>query len=198
MSSTYTLSVLNEDLLIFCLSLSFYQTLGKNLEVYRMKHGWIRAMKLARATVTTAVVLQVLRIGSGAPCLFVIDLEILWLLPSLMLWMQFALSIAMIPFATTSSVRRPLKPNIVFYGITTVASFCLAVTGIVLHWQLMFVEQYLFLQAMLVWGTYRLSTLIHEILPTKTHDSDNIKTAPGANIVSSRAMNVVDKSTDEN
>lgn len=35
-----------------------------------------------------------------------------------------------------------LELNISFYGITAVASLCLAVAGIVLHWHLTFVEQY--------------------------------------------------------
>jgi len=59
--------VVNEDLLIFFLSLSPWQMLGKNLEVYRMKHKRFRVIKLARATVTAAVVLQILLLGSGVP-----------------------------------------------------------------------------------------------------------------------------------
>jgi hypothetical protein len=105
----------------------------------------------------------------------------------------------------------------IFYGVTTVASSCLAVAGIVLHWQLTFaiissclavagivlhwqltfVEQFLFLQAPLVWATYRLSTVVHEILPTKDRNLDDIENTPGSNMVSSRAMDVIGKSTDE-
>ena len=92
---------MNEDLLIFFLSLSPWQMLGGNFEVYRMKHEQVRVIKLARAAVTAAVVFQVLLLGSGVPCLFVIDLEILWLLPSFMLWMQFALCVVMFPLGIT-------------------------------------------------------------------------------------------------
>jgi hypothetical protein len=84
----------------------------------------------------------------------------------------------------------------IFYGVTAVASLCLAVAGIILHWQLMFIEQYLFLQAPLVWATNRLLTVIHEILPTKDHDLDDIET-PGSNMMSSCAMDVIGESTDE-
>jgi hypothetical protein len=55
----------------------------------------------------------------------------------------------------------------------------------------------LFLQAPLVWATYRLSTVVHEILPTKDRDLDDVETAPGSNMMSSRAMDVVGESTDE-
>ncbi|KAI0003018.1 hypothetical protein BJV74DRAFT_566252 [Russula compacta] len=148
------------------------ETLGKNLEAYRMKHEWPWVIKLTRATVTAAVVPQVLLFGSGAICLFVIDdfdFEILWLLPCLMLWSQLAFSIVMALFGKTASIAptRPLKLSIVFYGITAVASSCLAAAGIALHWQLTFVQQYLFLQAALVWTSYRLMTVIHNILPTR-------------------------------
>jgi len=128
---------------LVCLLRGFLvEMLGKNFEVYRMKHEQVRVIKLARATVTAAVVLQVLLLGSGVPCHFVIDLEILWLLPSFMLWTQFALCVVMFPLGTTSTVRRPLELNILFHGVTAVASLCLAAAGIVLHWQLTFVEQY--------------------------------------------------------
>jgi hypothetical protein len=100
-------------------------------------------------------------------------------------------------FGTTSKAPRPLKLNIVFYGITAVASSCIAAAGIALHWQLTFVEQYLFLQALLVWASYRLMTVIHKILPTKDRDRDDVETAHGSNMASSRAMDIVGESTDE-
>ncbi|KAH9159589.1 hypothetical protein EDB89DRAFT_2083458 [Lactarius sanguifluus] len=92
-----------------------------------------------------------------------------------MLWTQFALSIVMTLFGTTSKAPRPLKLNIVFYGITAVASSCIAAAGIALHWQLTFVEQYLFLQALVVWASYRLMTVIHKILPSKDRESTDEK-----------------------
>ncbi|KAG1884911.1 hypothetical protein F4604DRAFT_1676345 [Suillus subluteus] len=166
---------------------------------YRMKHQWIRRIKLARVTVTVATVLQVSLLVSGAICLFVIDFdyEVLWLLPCLMLWTQFALSIVMTHFGTTAKSARPLKLSIVFYGITTVASSGLAAAGIALHWQLTFVEQYLFLQALLVWTSYRLMTVIHNLLPTRASGRDDIKTTPGSSMTSSRRMDIVVKPTDE-
>jgi len=201
MSSIYAPSVMNEDLLTISLSLSLSlspcQTLGKNLEVYHMKTSRIQMVKLARTTITTAVALQALLLGSGVVCLFVIDFEILWLLPCLMLWTQFALSIVMTIFGTTGKASRPLKLNIVFYGITAIASSCTAAAGIALHWQLTFVEQYLFLQALLVWASYRLMSAIHKILPTKDRDQDDVETAHGSNMASSRATDIVGESADE-
>jgi hypothetical protein len=192
---------MNEDLLTISLSLSLSlspcQTLGKNLEVYHMKTSRIQMVKLARTTITTAVALQALLLGSGVICLFVIDFEILWLLPCLMLWTQFALSIVMTIFGTTGKASRPLKLNIVFYGITAIASSCTAAAGIALHWQLTFVEQYLFLQALLVWASYRLMSAIHKILPTKDRDQDDVETAHGSNMASSRATDIVGESADE-
>jgi hypothetical protein len=173
------------------------EMLGKNLEVYRMKPDWIRMMRLSRATVIVAVVLQALLLGSGVICLFVIDFEILWLLPCLMLWTQFALSIVMAFFGATGKAPRPLILNVVFYGITAIASSCITVAGIVLHWQLTFVMQYLFLQALLIWASYRLMTVIHNILPTKDRGRGNFETAHGSNTASSRTMNIVGESTDE-
>ncbi|KAF8264967.1 hypothetical protein EI94DRAFT_1053287 [Lactarius quietus] len=127
---------------------------------------------VARATITTAVALQALLLGSGVVCLFVIGFEILWLLPCLMLWTQFALSIVMTIFGTTAA-------------------------GIALHWQLTFVEQYLFLQALLVWASYRLMSVIHKILPTKDRDQDDVETAHGSNMASSRTTDTVGESADE-
>jgi hypothetical protein len=100
-------------------------------------------------------------------------------------------------FGTTSKAPRPLKLNMAFYGITAVASSCIAAASIVLRWQLMFVEQYLFLQALLVWASYRLMTVIHKILPTEDSDRDDVETAHGPNMASSRAMDIVGESIDE-
>lgn len=172
-----------------------------------MKHEWPWVIKLTRATVTAAVVPQVLLFGSGAICLFVIDnfnFKILWLLPCLMLWSQLALSIVMALFGKTASIApmRPLKLSIIFYGITAVTSSCLAAAGIALHWQLTFVQQYLFLQAALVWTSYRLMTVIHNILPTRaakdSGQGDAKTTAAEANMVSSHVTDIVGKLTDEN
>lgn len=57
-------------------------------------------------------------------------------------------------FGTTRKAPRPLKLNIVFYAITAIASSFIAAAGIALHWQLTFIEQYLFLQVLLVWASY--------------------------------------------
>ncbi|KAF8907001.1 hypothetical protein CPB84DRAFT_1844124 [Gymnopilus junonius] len=158
------------------------EALGKNFEVYRMKPRRSRTMRLARATVIVAVVLQALLLGSGAVCLFVIDFDydILWLLPSLMLWTQFALSIVVI-FFRTSKASRPLKLNVVFYGVTAVASLCLAAAGV----------------ALLVWASYRLMTVLHQILLTRDRGRDDVEASPGSNMASPRAMDIVGESTDE-
>lgn len=168
-----------------------YQTLGKNLEAYRMKHEWPRTIRLTRAIITSAVIPQGTLLISGAICLFVIDFdfEILWFLPCLMLWSQLALSIVMALFGETvrSAPTRPLKLSIVFYGITAVASSCLAAAGVALHLQLTFVQQYLFLQVALVWTSYRLMTVIHNILPTRVandRDRGDVEIAAGAIMVS--------------
>lgn len=152
------------------------------MEVYGMPDQWIQAFKAARRTITTGVILESLLFLSGAPCLFVLDRinrEFLWLLPSFMLWTQFTLYGVMLYHKVASSIRRQLVLNIIFYGVAALASLALAIVGIVLQWHLTFVEQYLFLQALFIWLMYRLSSVLHEVLPGKKHSSFDPETASG-------------------
>ncbi|KAF9784460.1 hypothetical protein BJ322DRAFT_848307 [Thelephora terrestris] len=117
-----------------------------------------------------------------------------------MLWTQFALSVVMISFGPTSkptsNSRRPLMLNIAFYGITAVASSGLTVAGIVIHWQFTFANQYLFLQALFVWASYHLMTVIHQTMPNNDRDRDDVEDTIGPNMAGSRATDVVSESTD--
>ena len=119
-----------------------------------------------------------------------------------MLWTQFALSVVMISFGPTSkptsNPRRPLMLNIAFYGITAVTSSGLTVAGIVIHWQFTFANQYLFLQALLVWASYHLMTVIHKTMPNNDRDRDDVEATTGFNMASSRATDVVGESIDGN
>ncbi|KAG9004864.1 hypothetical protein FRB90_010672 [Tulasnella sp. 427] len=91
---------------------------------------------------------------------------------------------------------RPLVLNAVFHGIAAVASSCLAFAGIILQWRLTFVEQYLFLQALLVWSTYRLSTVLHDILPSKDRSVFGAETAYASKKGSSRAKDFIGEFSD--
>ncbi|KAF8877754.1 hypothetical protein CPB84DRAFT_1752082 [Gymnopilus junonius] len=116
-----------------------------------------------------------------------------------MLWMQFTLSVMWISFGPTSkpisNSQRPLMLNIAFYGITAITSSGLTVTGIIIHWLFTFTNQYLFLQALFVWASYHLMTIIHDIMPNNDHDQDGVEATTGFNIMSSRAMDVIGEST---
>lgn len=182
---------MNGYLLTSSLSLASCQTLGENLQVYRMKHKRVCTTKLARHVVAAAVVLQALLFGVGASCLFVIDREILWLLPSLMLWTQFLLSIVLIVCGTASKAPRPLKLDAVFYGSAAIASSCLVGVGLALGWPLTFIEQYLFLQALLVWASYRPMARVESIPPTEDRHREYAETAPRSYLVGSRAIDLV-------
>ncbi|KAF8876426.1 hypothetical protein CPB84DRAFT_1752409 [Gymnopilus junonius] len=96
-----------------------------------------------------------------------------------MLWTQFTLSVMWISFGPTSepisNSQRPLMLNIAFYGITAIASSGLTVTGIVIHWPFTFANQYLFLQALFIWASYYLMTIIHNIMPNNDCKSTNGK-----------------------
>ena len=105
-----------------------------------------------------------------------------------MLSTQFALYSVMLYHKVVSSVQRQLVLNIVFHGVAALASLSLAIVGIVLKWCLTFVEQYLFLQALFVWSTYRLSSVLHEVLPGKERSAFDPKTASGSNVGSTRAV----------
>ena len=88
--------------------------------------------------------------------------------------------------------------NIAFYGITAVTSSGLTVASIVIHWQFTFANQYLFLQALLVWASYHLMTVIHKTMPNNDRDRDDVEVTTGFNMASSRATDVVGESVDGN
>ncbi|THH17295.1 hypothetical protein EW146_g3485 [Bondarzewia mesenterica] len=53
------------------------------------------------------------------------------------------------------------------------------------------------IEALLVWASYRLMTVIHNLLLTKDHDQDNVEKTPRSNTVSSREVDIVGEPTDE-
>ncbi len=90
------------------------------------------------------------------------DREILWLLPSLMFWTEFGVTVIIFYRARDHErYRRLLSLATVFNLLCATASSILGALGVTFRWRSMFFQQYLLVQLLLVWSFFRIHSVVH-------------------------------------
>ncbi|KAI0693432.1 hypothetical protein C8T65DRAFT_744706 [Cerioporus squamosus] len=90
------------------------------------------------------------------------DREILWLLPSLMFWTEFGVTVIIFYRARDHErYRRLLSLATVFNLLCATASSILGALGVAFRWRSMFFQQYLLVQLLLVWSFFRIHSVVH-------------------------------------